>query len=112
MILIDPCCFGRARITGERFTPVLAFGVWTLSNDDKIGMKKCEKCGGSKHFWSREYEGEKVSTRAGTGVDVTGHFTFDDSDTKGGGQLAVPLDKERERRGFPANGERAAARKW
>jgi hypothetical protein len=64
---------------------MLAFGVWTLPNDDKIGMKKREKCGGSKHFWSREYEGEKVSTGAGTGVDVTGHFTFDDSDTKGGG---------------------------
>ena len=62
---------------------MLAFGVWTLADDDKIGMKEGEKRGGSEHFWSGEDEGEKVGTGAGTGVDVAGHFTFYDGDTKG-----------------------------
>ena len=62
---------------------MLAFGVGARFDNQKVGFKKSEKSRWSNHFWSGENKGEKVGTGAGTGVDVAGHFTFHDGDTKG-----------------------------
>ena len=78
---------------------MLAFGVWTLLDDNKIGMKQGEKRGGSEHFRSGEDEGEKIGTGSGTGVDVAGHFTFHDGDTKGRDNLWGPRVKRGRGRG-------------
>ena len=72
---------------------MLAFGVGARFDNQEVGFKKSEKSRWSNHFWSGEDEGEKVGTGAGTGVDVAGHFTFHDGDTKGGNMLQRPWVK-------------------
>ena len=62
---------------------MLAFGVGARFDNQKVGFKKSEESRWPNHFWSGENKGEKVGTGAGTGVDVAGHFTFHDGDTKG-----------------------------
>ena len=83
MILVNFGTKVGIRVMGKRLAPMLAFGVTTLTDDDKIRLEKGEKCRGSDQFGCGPDEGGEISARAWSGIYVSGDLAFDQRKAKG-----------------------------